>query len=367
MKKQSDLLLLLVTAVSGACPAQAAAPGTVVIWGYNHGVRNVPPGLTNVTAIAAGPGHAVALKSDGSVVAWGYNDYGPTNVPPGLSNVTAIAAGENHTMALKSDGTVVGWGAYGWTLLKTTVPAGLSNVTAISAGFFNSAALKSDGTVVTWDDRGEAIASAGVSNVTAISVGFSGAALISDGTVLGWGADNAENANVMAISASCGGHTLALKSNGTVVAWGYNDYGQTDVPSGLSNVTAISAGGACPYDCVGTSVALRRDGTVVAWGISSPRVPAGLTNVTAIAAGLDYTMAIVSYPPVPTLEARAMGHELILSWSTNAVSFTLQFTRDLTPPVTWIDSPVAPSVIGGQFNVTNTFSGNAQFYRLKKL
>jgi hypothetical protein len=365
MKKQSHLILLLLAAVSGACPAQAATPGTVVVWGYNHGVRNVPPGLTNVTAIAAGPGHAVALKSDGSVVAWGYNYYGQTNVPPGLSNVTAIAAGEHHTMALKSDGTVVGWGAYGWTLLKTTVPAGLSNVTAISAGFFNSAALKSDGTVVTWDDQGQAIA-LGASNVTAISVGFSGAALISNGTVLGWGADNAENANVMAISASCGGHTLALKSNGTVVAWGYNDYGQTDVPPGLSNVTAISAGGACPYDCGGSSVALRTDGTVVAWGLSSD-VPAGLTNVTAIAAGLDHTVAIVAYPPVLTLEARAMGDELILSWSTNAVGFTLQSTPDLTPPVTWIDSPAAPSVIGGQFKVTNVFSGNAQFYRLKKL
>ena len=270
-------------------------------------------------------------------------------------------------MALKSDGTVVGWGAYGWTLLKTTVPAGLSNVTAISAGFFNSAALKSDGTVVTWDDQGQAIALAGVSNVTAISSG--GTALNSSGTVVwGWDGESAgNNTNVMAISASSGGHTLALKSNGTVVAWGYNDYGQTDVPPGLSNVTAISAGGACPYDCGGSSVALRSDGTVVAWGLS-PDVPAGLTNVTAIAAGLLHTVAIIGYPPpVPTLEARAMGHELILSWSTNAVGFTVQSTPDLTPPATWIDFPAAPSVIGGQFNATTAFSNSAQFFRLRKL
>jgi hypothetical protein len=243
-------------------------------------------------------------------------------------------------------------------------------VTAISAGFSHSAALKNDGTVVMWDDRGEAMALAGVSNVTAISVGFSGAALSSNGTVVwgGWGGESAENTNVMAISASSGGHTLALKSNGTVVAWGYNDYGQTDVPPGLSNVTAISAGGACPYDCAGSSVALRSDGTVVAWGLLSPRVPTGLTNVTAIAAGLYHTVAIVGYPPpAPTLDARAMGHELILSWSTNAVGFTLQSTPDLTPPVTWTDSPTAPAVIGGQFNVTNAFSADARFYRLKKL
>ena len=44
------------------------------------------------------------------MVAWGYNDYGQTNVPAGLSGVTAIAAGDYHSLALKSDGTVVAWG-----------------------------------------------------------------------------------------------------------------------------------------------------------------------------------------------------------------------------------------------------------------
>src|SRR6185295_8825029 len=47
--------------------------------------------------------------------------------PAGLSNVTVIAAGDTHSLALKSDGTVVGWNG-------ALVPAGLSNVTAIAAG-----------------------------------------------------------------------------------------------------------------------------------------------------------------------------------------------------------------------------------------
>ena len=33
-------------------------------------------GLTNVTAIAGGRHHTIALKSDGTVWTWGYNDYG---------------------------------------------------------------------------------------------------------------------------------------------------------------------------------------------------------------------------------------------------------------------------------------------------
>ena len=63
------------------------------------------------TNIAAGSSHSLALKSDGTVVAWGKNFYGQAIVPAGLSGVTAIAAGGDHSLALKSDGTVVAWGA----------------------------------------------------------------------------------------------------------------------------------------------------------------------------------------------------------------------------------------------------------------
>jgi alpha-tubulin suppressor-like RCC1 family protein len=55
----------------------------------------------------------LAITSDGVVVAWGvgipalYANYGQTNVPAGLSNVVAIAAGGDHSLALKADGSVV--------------------------------------------------------------------------------------------------------------------------------------------------------------------------------------------------------------------------------------------------------------------
>ena len=64
----------------------------------------LPPGLTNVVAIAGGDAHSLALKSDGTVVAWGDNFWGQTNVPAGLTNAVAIAAGSDHSIALTAAG-----------------------------------------------------------------------------------------------------------------------------------------------------------------------------------------------------------------------------------------------------------------------
>jgi alpha-tubulin suppressor-like RCC1 family protein len=38
-------------------------------------------------------------------------------------------------------------------------------------------------------------------------------------------------------------HSLALKADGTVTAWGWGFCGQSTVPSGLSGVNAVVAGG----------------------------------------------------------------------------------------------------------------------------
>ncbi|MCI0674091.1 MAG: hypothetical protein L0Y64_26895, partial [Myxococcaceae bacterium] len=108
------------------------ADGTVVAWGLNfQGQATVPPGLSDVVAIAAGHGHSLALKADGTVVSWGNNSdgpFGPATVPSGLSDVVAIAAGSGHNLALKADGTVVAWGRNDFG--QATVPPGLSDVVA---------------------------------------------------------------------------------------------------------------------------------------------------------------------------------------------------------------------------------------------
>ncbi len=191
--------------------------------GYDFGQCSVPAGLSGVTAIAAGNWHSLALRNDGTVVAWGCgsdHDHGQCSVPAGLRDVTAIAAGSEFDLALTSDGTVVGWGSD--SAGQSNVPAGLSGVTAIAAGEYHGLALKSDSTVVAWgcgDDQdmptdiGQCSVPWGLKDVSAIAAGD-------------W-------------------HSLALKRTGKVVAWGCaspHDYGQCNVPAGLSGITAIAAG-----------------------------------------------------------------------------------------------------------------------------
>ncbi len=134
--------------------------------------------LTGVTAITGGSfaSHSLALKRDGTVLAWGWNFAGelgdgttsPSNTPlqvlgPGgvgyLGGVTAIARGTGHSLVLKSDGTVWAWGynLYGQlgngmvgpqqfvTPVQVVGPGGigfLSGVTAIAGGGLHSLAVQ---------------------------------------------------------------------------------------------------------------------------------------------------------------------------------------------------------------------------------
>ena len=124
--------------------------------------------------------------------------------------------------------------------------------------------------------------------------GFFPAGATASNTVIGWGANYSgqttipsDLTDVVAISAG-GGHNLALKSDGTVIGWGDNIDGQTNIPTGLTGVTAIDAG----YT---HSLALKSDGTVVSWGkndYGQATVPSGLTGIIAIAAGAFHSLAL---------------------------------------------------------------------------
>ena len=173
--------------------------------------------------------------SDGTVLAWGVNSAGqlgdgttigkatPVQVSglgPG-SGVIAIAAGRQ-SLAVKSDGTVLAWGPNssgqlgdGTTISKTTPVqvSGLgpgSGVVAIAAALVHSMALKADGTVLAWGTNSSGQLGDGTLTPRLTPVQVSG---LGDGS------------GVIAI-APHGAFSLALKSDGTVLAWGANASGQ---------------------------------------------------------------------------------------------------------------------------------------------
>ena len=84
---------------------------TIVAWGYNHeGQCWVPAPNRGFVAVAGGGFHSLGLKADGSVVAWGTNNGGQCNVPAPNNSFLSIAAGLEFSLGLKSDGSLVAWG-----------------------------------------------------------------------------------------------------------------------------------------------------------------------------------------------------------------------------------------------------------------
>ncbi len=211
--------------------------------------------------ISSGPYFTVALKSNGAVVAVGYNEYGQCDVSD-WSDIVAVSAGFSHTVGLKADGTVmtVGYNGDGQCDVSDW-----SDIVAISAGRYHTVGLKSDGTVVAVGDNDDGQCNiSDWSDIVAVSTGeYHTIGLKSDGTVVAVGryeegqCDVSDWSGIVAVSAGAL-HTVGLKADGTVVAVGYNGDGQCDV-SDWSDIAAVSAG---YYHTVG----LKSDGTVVAVG-----------------------------------------------------------------------------------------------------
>ena len=276
--------------------------GDVAAWGDSfNGQLDVPLDAFDASSVAASDGTAYAAMFDGTVRAWGRSTVGSDSLlpPAGLNSVRQVAARYLHALALKSDGTVVCWGIN--VSGESTPPAGLSGVSWVAAGGNHSCAVKSDGTAVCWgnDISGQCTVPTASGPFSRIAGGLNHTvAMTVAGGAVCWGGNSVGQSSVPAglglvSGVSAGDYfSVALLATGTVAAWGNNSLGQTAVPAGLTGVVQVACGG---YH----TLALKADGSVVAWGATGTaedadqsRVPVGLSRVRTVAAGGRFSLAL---------------------------------------------------------------------------
>jgi len=350
--------------------------GSIFAWGSNdknqlgywtqNNADNPSPRLVTPLKLAGGPHHSLAVAPDGTLWVWGRSEYGElglgaltrlAQVPTRLgsdSDWSTVSAGQHFSVALKSDGTLWAWGRDIGVLAGTTTetPAKIgqdSDWAEIAAGWDHVLALKNDGSMWAWgnNDRGQLGNETTFSSPLPVAIGsfatwlkiaagnrFSGG-IRSDGTPWAWGdntlgqngtgnasgyttfpdnIDNTSNVTWHALAAG-NGHMLGAKSDKNTLnhidGWGQDHKGQLGQgsPTAEPVTRPIAIGPFGPdtgmvHVAAGAdhSFALHQDGTLWGWGYNDsgqvgvgsppdPESPRALSDVwAAVAAGSQHSL-----------------------------------------------------------------------------
>ncbi len=281
-------------------------------------------------SVACGTNHTLAVKSGGTLWAWGWNFFGAIgqgdsgnsySSPVQVGSATdwvAAAGGVWHSIGLKVDGTLWGWGDNGYGALgvglqnheigKTFTPTptqidAATDWTTVAAGSLHTLAAKNDGSFLAWGDNGYGQIGVGYPLMrstptqigsdpgwTSVAAGNEQAAATrDDGTLWSWRALSRTPAQVGAARDwahvfSGRQYFVGLKSDGTLWSWGSANssgelgVGDTDPHEGPAQIgtddqwTAVACGsavltdGESAEDATSHTVALKADGSLWAWG-----------------------------------------------------------------------------------------------------
>ena len=261
-----------------------------------------------------------AIKADGSLWGWGWNQHGMlglgtmdnnvNNTPQRVgstNNWASVYAGRYHSVALTTDGSLYTWGAGGEGQLglgsigqgnnfssPQLVGAAGDSWLASSAGYYHTAAIKSDGSLWVWGGNGQGQVGDGATgsgNNRPSPILISSAASV-------WS------------SVSAGGyHTMAIDSDGNLWAWGAvgQDNGQLGVAATATPVQ-ITVPGVTTWKSVSAgayhTMAIAADGSLWAWGAvgqdtgqlgisatSTPTRIGSFNDWVTVDAGMNQTLA----------------------------------------------------------------------------
>ena len=276
-------------------------------------------------SVTAGMLCALALKRDGSLWAWGTNNFGqlglgdlqwrdcPTRVGDDR-DWASVRAGSGTSLALKGDSSLWAWGnnrtgelglvsdrlsLTGDSRWRVTCPmrvGGENDWAAVAGGLMLTVALKRDGSLWAWGtfvggllapygDRPRCVVDD--SDWASVAAGSGALALRRDGSLWAWGRNGSgelglgdagrrdrptrvgDDCDWVSVAAH-GSHTLALKRDGSLWAWGANAHGQLGLGDLESRTRPARVGDDCDWASVAPggfyTLALKRDGSLWAWG-----------------------------------------------------------------------------------------------------
>jgi alpha-tubulin suppressor-like RCC1 family protein len=264
-------------------------------------------GTDTWSTMAAGDYHALAVKTKGTLWAWGGNSQGElgdgTNINKNSpiqigtdSNWSSVTAGYDFSLAIKTDGTLWAWGDnfYGELGLGTHGPAADTNFPQqvgtdtdwrmVSAGSQHVIAIKNNGTLWVWGRNEVGELGLGFNQIpkysptqlgtannweTAAAGEYLSAAIKTDHSIWTWGdnsggaiGDNTTTDRVAPVrvgitgsweKVSNGHHMVAIQSNGSLWSWGSNMFGQVGNNSFVNRKTPVQIGSNTNWQVIAAS------------------------------------------------------------------------------------------------------------------
>lgn len=227
---------------------------------------------TNWKQVNVGNYNAAAVKNDKTLWTWGYifwgaignGSYGVNSgysspIQIGTTEWEKVSISSNYVLAIKTDGTLWAWGnnSTGQLGLGNTADKSVPTQVGTDTDWFHveasnthAVALKTNGTLYTWGDN--IVGQLGIGDTVNRSIPTAVGSL----------------SNWMFI-ASKGSHTLAIKTDGTLWSWGRNDQGQLGLGSFTNKSSPVQVGTDTDWELItatyGVSLATKKNSNRL-WG-----------------------------------------------------------------------------------------------------